>query len=324
MKPSKYSEIIVRPHRGIAYKESPNKGGFTFIDLHYSADPDSDTWDMESMKGAFPTKAHWDMEMEMNPNALGGQRVFPDFDKNIHVVEDSMVPQRGCIYNGLDPHPRTPHAWLWILVDRYNDYWVYRELWPSKQYNKTKPMREDEEDYIWSIKEYCDIVARLEGNDLLIHRQGTDQEYARYRQRPSGERIINRYMDQAGKGFRASGEKDNEEITYAQRYRDYGFQFLDPIKSHGVGYDAIHHALKLRNHEIYGPWPRLHIARSVVELPLELERYKFPAIRGKNQAELKQTGKDYRCHMIDLLRYLLTSNRLTYSHALESGRLWAS
>jgi hypothetical protein len=291
--------------------------GIPVVRLHYSALPfATPEWVTEQRK-RFTSQAYWDLEMEIKYEALSGQRVYPEFDPAIHVIADSEVPRHGCRYMSIDPHPRTPHAMLWVLIDRYSDWYVYRDLWPSRVYGHTRNLRDDEEDNQYTIREYCESIAVLEGNRLEWRNAETDDEYALYRRRDGGERVVERFMDQAGKGFRASGEAQREE-TYARRYDRFGIQCSDPYKAHKSGEDAIHALLKLRRHDIHGLWPRLHIAASVKELILEFTKYRFKVRRTvNNERELKQEGVEARCHMIDNLRYLATAN-LSYIPSLAS------
>lgn len=208
----------------------------------------------------------------------------------------------------IDPHPRTPHAFLWVLIDQFGDWYVYRELWPSVVYGQPRNLRDDEEDNSYTIREYAETCAVLEGNRVEWKHAETDDEYGIYRRSQyGGERIIDRYMDQAGKGFYASGESQAEE-TYARRYDRFGLQCRDPYKSQKSGEDAIHSLLKPRRHDTRGLWPRLHVAASCKELIVELQKLRFKPTRGiLDTRELKQDAVEARSHQVDNLRYLATS-----------------
>lgn len=293
------------------------KAGIPVVRLHYSALPYATPEWIEDQRRRYTSQAYWDLEMEIKYEALSGQRVYPEFDPAVHVVADVEIPKRGCRYMSIDPHPRTPHACLWVLIDRFSDWWVYRELWPSVVYGIPRNIRDNEEDRSFTIREYAETIAVLEGNKLDWRNPETDDEYAVYLRRPGGERIIERFMDQAGKGFFASGEHQLEE-TYARRYDRFGIQCLDPYKSRRSGEDAIRSLLKPRRHDVRGWWPRLHIAASCEELILELQKYRYKVTRRPNdEKELKQEGVEARCHMLDNLRYLATAN-IAYIPSLES------
>lgn len=293
------------------------KDGIAVVRLHYEALPFATPEWVAFQRRRYTSQAWWDLEMEIKYEALSGQRVYPEFDPTIHVVPDSHVPARGCRYMAIDPHPRTPHAMLWVVIDRFSDWYIYRELWPSVVCGTSQNLRDDVEDNNFTIREYAETIAVLEGNYLEWKHAETDDEYAIYRRRETGERIVERFMDQAGKGFRASGEQQIEE-TYARRYDRFSIQCSDPYKSHKSGEDAIHSLLKLRRHDTRGLWPRLHIAASCKELILELIKYRYRLTARLNpEKELKQEGVESRCHLIDNLRYLATAN-IAYIPSLES------
>ena len=209
----------------------------------------------------------------------------------------------------VDPHPRTPHAVLWLLVDRWSDIYAFREIWPSKAYptdGQWIQLREDDQDNIFETREYCDMIAKLEGNRLEWRGAETDRERAKYVRTGRGETIARRFMDQAGKGFAAVIEGSTE--TYDVVYRRYGLTFLDPFKAHTLGEDSIREALRPRRHEFKGMWPRLHIAASCKELIAEFPKHRYKVRRTPSEeADMKQEARTKRTHMLDNLRYLMTS-----------------
>lgn len=290
------------------------ESGAAIIRVHYSADPEKgDAW-VQVEKPKY-TEAYWEQEMEIRGDALLGTRVYPEFDSAVHVIPDELVPKRGCRFMSIDPHPRTPHACLWVLIDHWSDWYVYRELWPSICSGLPWNVRDTDTDKSYTIREYAETIAYLEGNELEYSDPETDQEYARYVRKPGGERIVARLMDQAGKGFNAAGEGQKE--SYARRYERFGIYCEDPIKSHEVGEDAIRALLKLRAHDTYGLWPRIHFAQSCREIILEMTRHRYKSHRPSDERELSQAGIEARCHQIDNLRYLVTA-RLQYIESSAS------
>ena len=311
------------PCRGLLLKRT--SAGVPVIRLHYSADPRLTPEVIKQMRAAYSSDAYWNREMEIEYGALDGATVYPEFNAAIHVIPDDQVPRRGCRYMSIDPHPRTPHAFLWLLIDRWSDWYIYRDLWPSIVCGDPRRLRDDEEDHSYTISEYAETVAVLEGNVLRFKNPETDREYALYERSPyhpqdphrSGERIIFRLMDQAGKGFKATGEADLVE-TYARRYLRYGIQCEDPKKSHQTGEDAVRELLKPRRHDTKGEWPRLHIAQSCKELITEFPLHKYMVTKGASlERDLKQDRAQFRCHQLDNLRYLATSGA-SYIASLES------
>lgn len=294
------------PMPGVLLKRT--KDGKAVLRLHYTADPVLTPDKIAKMRAKYSSDAMWRKEMEIEYAALGGALIYPEFSYESHVVPDSWVPKKGCRYMSLDPHPRTPHACLWVLIDEWSDWWIYRELWPSVGYGETRKLTDQDIENSYPIKYYAEAIATLEGNYLEWRNEETDREFALYRQSVDGERMIFRLMDQAGKGFRASGEGQQLE-TYSTRYARFGLHFRDPKKAHESGEDAIRDLLKPRQHDARGMWPRLHIAESCPELILELKQHKYKVTKGgaTDERDLRQQNTEARCHLIDNLRYLANS-----------------
>ena len=279
--------------------------GIPVLFLHFSADPDKNPEWARGERRKFTSQAFWNREMEMQDHALDGQLVYPEFSRAVHVIPDTQIPRSLCRYMSIDPHPRTPHAMLWVGIDAWGDFYVYRELWPSVVCGISRTLKDLEGENEYTVKEYAETIATLEGNDLEWHNSGhRDKEFAVYRRRDRGENVIYRFMDQAGKAFKASDEAQFVE-SYARRYDRYGLQCSDPRKSHESGEDAIRELLRVRYHDTRGQWPTLHIAATCKELQLEFERHRYKATRHfTDEKDLKQQGVEARCHLLDNLRYL--------------------
>lgn len=293
------------------------KAGIPVVRVHYSADPTMTPEIVAKMRSEYSSDAHWKKEMEVDYGALGGALVYPEFSPAIHVIPDSEIPRTMCRYVSIDPHPRTPHAFLWAGIDAWNDVYIYRELWPSRMYGDSRKMRDDEEENVFSIKEYAETCAYLEGNRIEWRNPNLASEYGIYRYNSNGEKIIYRLMDQAGKAFNATAEGQAEE-NYAARYARFGVQCRDPKKSHQAGEDAIREYLKPRRHDSKGLWPRLHIAASCEEIQLEFGMHRYQKTKTvSEERDLKQDRAKARCHMLDNLRYLLVSD-LRFTRSLAS------
>ena len=326
------------PMPGLSFRRT--KTDIAVVRCHYTADPDTATPEWKAkQQGRYSSRNWWDLEMEIRYEAMSGQLIYPEFQSEVHVIPDEDIPKRGCRFMGIDPHPRTPHAFAWVLIDKFEDWYLYRETWPSVVCGQAHNLTDDVDDMHYSIIEYCEMIAEREGNFLEFRNVETDDEYAIYRRNPEGrcprcersssvdnpncyrhggpEHIIERFMDTAGKGFVASGEHQREE-TYSDRYYRYGIVCNDPIKSHKTGEDAVHQLLMPRRHDLKGVWPRLHIAASCVETELEFKRLRYQkTTRYDEDKELKQEGVESRRHLLDILRYMACA-RLRYNPRLES------
>jgi hypothetical protein len=309
------------PCHGLALYRTMN--GVAFIDLDIEADPEfrNHPEKIQELRNRFTSEAHFQREVKRKAYSLSGATVYPEFDPKIHVVPRESIPKRGCLYMALDPHPRTPHAALWVLIDAWSDWWVYRELWPSIISGRKGRLRDEDQDNQYSIREYVQTIAELlEGNEIEWRHAETDREYGVYRMK-GGERIINRFMDQAGKGFIAS-EVENE--TYSTRYNRYGLDFSDPRKDHDAGEDAVRTLLQPRKHDTKGIWPRLHISEDCPELILELRQHRYKIMkRLSEERELKQDRSEFRCHLVDTLRYLATSDASYLPRLVSERHNWS-
>lgn len=309
-----YADNVAKPCPGLLMRRT--KQGWAVARLHYSADETMSGERLEKERARYTSPAWWNKEMEIDYDALSGQRVYPEFDPAIHVIRPERIPRRGCRYFAIDPHPRTPHAMLWVLIDAWNDWYVYREFWPSKAYGEPVTITDYDVENSYKVKDYAETIALLEGNKIEFRKEHTDRESGKYVRQPNGEHIIRRYMDQAGKAFTASGEDDSHE-SYAARYIRYGIRCDDPYKIHRAGMDAVRNLLSIRKHEIYGEWPRLHVSSECRELILEFQKYRYKSTKFHPERELKQEGVEARCHLLDDLRYLAVAN-LNYSRTQES------
>lgn len=296
---------------GMQYLKLPEGlGGFPFIDLDIEADPQfRDPVRMADLERRFQPRAFYLREIKRQAYALSGATIYSEFDAQVHVVPHDQIPKRGTLYMSLDPHPRTPHAALWLLIDGYSDWYIYREMWPSKIYGRPGRLGDDDEDAHYTVKEYAEaIVERFEGNKINWSHAETDMEYGIVEERLGGEKVLQRFMDQAGKGFREHSSATQSE-TYAMRYNKCGLQFSDPKKSHEAGEDAVRDLLKQRKHDLKGKWPRIHISDRCEELILEFKTARYKQMkRIDTEKELSQKAAEYRTHMLDNLRYLATSN----------------
>lgn len=305
------------PCPGIWLCRTPD--GLPVLQIRYWADPDKDAEWAKREKPKYTNQAFWEKEMEGNAHALDGQRVYPDFDAAVHVIPDSMVPEWLCCFMSIDPHPRTPHAALWVGIDQWGDWYVYRELWPSVVCGMPKHLRDSDQENIITVKQYCETIAWLEQNSLEWFHEHSPDEYAIYRREPGGENIIYRFMDQAGKAFKATDEAARTE-SYSRRYDRYGIQCSDPRKSVRSGEDAVRELLAPRRHEMYGNWPKLHVAESCRELILEFQRYRYKSTRHwSEERELKQEGVEARAHQLDNLRYLACADGPAWIPSLRSN-----
>jgi len=250
--------------------------------LHYSADPDKDPateagrlWLAQAKSGM--SEARWRKEYEIDYGALGGQLVFPGFDSSIHIVpEFRMRPEQWTIWMACDPHPRTPHAFVWLGINREQEMVVKFSWWPN---NFVRP------DFHATVKHYVDSVKLVE-NEL-------------------GWKVYNRVMDVAGKAF-----NESEERSYFDAYREAGLYFRPAKRNRDLsGFDLINEALRPTSFVVGNERkmkPRLTMMEGNEELVWQMGHLRFAEWRGNvTDKDPPEKAQEKRRHLVDCLAYIL-------------------
>jgi hypothetical protein len=308
---------IETPYPGIRTWKTRN--GARVVELHYTADPQKGlgpkTFVPEINKHLSPwalkeynsltSKGTYLQEYEIDPNASSGARLF-ELNEAATCEPSFPIPHSWTRSMALDPHPRVPHAFLWVAVDPYGDRWYYREYWPSKVYGMAGNVPEDDNRY--KIREYCEVVKWLESEE---NRENQGQ----------AEEIYERVIDYAARSF-GKGTFDNErpareeDLNYQDRYKlesdaiDYRLTFKDAKKDRDVGIELVNTGLKPLQMEVNGKWverSRIRIfADKCPELIWQLKNNRYPMLTA-TQAAVKDPISEpmqKRNHMTDLIRYL--------------------
>jgi hypothetical protein len=173
------------------------KLGFNILRLHYTADPDKDplttagkAWLLNAKSGM--SEARWRQEYEIDYGALGGQLVFPEWETGTHVVPPfKLHPDEWTVSMACDPHPRTPHAFVWLAVNRGGEMVV-----PFAHWSEPDPTAEQR----LTVKDYAQFIRDVESTKGFV--------------RPR------RVMDIAGRSMNAS-----EERSYFDAYREEKLYF---------------------------------------------------------------------------------------------------
>ncbi len=259
--------------------------GFHVMRLHYSSDPDKDPdteagrlWLAQAKTGM--SDARWKKEFEIDYHSLSGQLVFPEFDPGIHVVEEFKIdPNLWTIFMACDPHPRTPHAFVWLCVNREGEMVVKFSWWPQ---DYVRP------DFHATVKEHYAECVKLVERDFF-----------------GGSRGIRRVMDSAGKGMNA-----DEERSYFDAYREAGISFWPAKKNRDLsGFDLIAAALKPTSFTVGNEKkmkPRLTFQEGNDELVWQLKHLRFSEWRGNvTDKDPPEKAQEKRRHLVDCLAYIL-------------------
>jgi hypothetical protein len=275
--------------------------GFHVLRLHYSSDPDKDPateagrrWYEQARTGM--SDARWRKEYEIDYGALSGQLVFPGFDPGIHVVEEFKIdPHQWTIYMACDPHPRTPHAFVWLCVNREGEMVVKFSWWPQ---DYVRP------DFHATVKEHYAESVKLVEDQLF-----------------GGSRGIRRVMDSAGKGMNAS-----EERSYFDAYREAGLHFWEAKKNRDLsGFDLITEALRPTSFTVGNEKkmkPRLTIQEGNDELVWQIKHLRFSEWRGNvTDKDPPEKAQEKRRHLVDCLVYILL-NRPRFIDRRQPENTW--
>jgi len=107
----------------------------------------------------YPDKTLWEREMEIEPAARGGKKVFPEIDRDIHLVPSFLPLNRHdwTVYMCCDPHPRRAHGFVWLAVNRYGEMTIPWSWWPEDR-NEARERGEEGHDkrYRLLISEYAE------------------------------------------------------------------------------------------------------------------------------------------------------------------------
>lgn len=258
--------------------------------------------------------AAYQQEYEIDFSAKLGTLLF-QLNEEATLIRSFPIPNDWTRYYGLDPHPRVPHASLWLAVDPWGDAYVYRELWPSRVYGQ--PGNVPEDDARFSIKDYVESVLWLESAD---NPENSGQP----------ERIVRRVIDYAARTFGQGMSDETPELNFQDRFEQCGlYPFEDAIKDHDAGIEKVNEWLKPRDVEqadgTFKPKSRLHIfADKCPELIHQLKTNRYqqlsPLLADRQDPTAKPVAK--RNHCTDVLRYLLMANPVYIRPTNSKTKSW--
>lgn len=118
---------------------------WTVLRLHYSADPRHDLeWALEASKkyGRHGMRSKgWLAEMEIDPGANLGKRVYDEFTRGTHVIpgfrkrsgeETHFPPEEWPVFVGIDPGFRDPCAVVFLTLDGDGTWYVWDEIYRTE------------------------------------------------------------------------------------------------------------------------------------------------------------------------------------------------
>lgn len=134
--------------------------------------------------------------------------VFPNFNRNLNVIPHDKVPTSGVTrYMVLDPAGNKNWFMCWIAVDASDTYYVYRE-WPdinvgpwTKWHGGKYIGGEGSKNLGYGIKDYVDLIGRLEEGETITERLIDPRLGAAKYQSEFGSSCIIQDLDKAGLVF---------------------------------------------------------------------------------------------------------------------------
>lgn len=288
----------------------PREAG-EILRLHYSADPLKTPEWVAVERPKFSTLAAWQQEEEIDFLAYAGQRVFPNFRRSLNVVkcwqrgckEPCPIPINWTRYMAIDPHPRVPHAFLWMAVSPWGQHIYYRSYWPSSIYGVAGDV--PEADPLYAIDEYVETLKLLEGETIDFFGAGGWAHNSGVK-----EKISKRIMDPYGKAVAAQREDGKETTeTFWDRYQRLGIHCEAAKKDFDAGRDIVNRKLRPSKMVLGSEVEETSIIlvlETCPELILELEQNRYPKLTPEQVARMDPGDKPLpkRKHLTDLMRYI--------------------
>lgn len=286
--------------KGISLRRIPPGmpgAGIAVVRLHYSADPSFTPDKVAELARKYTSQARMRREMEIEYEALEGELLYPQFNRERNIVQPFDVSDQNywTIWMGLDPHPRTAHGLVWEAFNKHGDQLVVGELWPEfgTRYGPTDGGR-------WSTRDYAEAIKFFESDSMT---KPSPFRWARGHKLHVGGR---RFMDTFGK---AANSDEGED--YFQTYQRLGNElkinlvFQPALKGHdnlAKAQDSI--ARKLLPSTGDGP-PILRGFADCYEWIDEMENVRFP--EGTPERPADERPITYQKHIIDGMHYIETA-----------------
>lgn len=275
--------------KGLSLRQIPEGkpgAGIKVLRLHYSADPTMTPERVAALRVKFPDPSIWHKEMEIDPYARRGQRVFPGFDESMHVVDDYRLHEAyWTTYLACDPHPRRAHAFVWLCVNQIGEMVIPWSWWPEG----LNLERANRNEGPLLIREYVEILRLIEDAKVF----------------PASYVEL---MDPAGKNF-----NQDEQHNFFDGYSNEGVTWRPAKKNREyAGYDLITEALAPKTWSMGNTVekrPRLTIMRDGGDNAILVKQFKMFRWQELKTGSLdkdppdKPVDKDH--HLIDCVSYIL-------------------
>src|SRR5215472_4545199 len=282
--------------KGLTLRQIPEGkpgAGIKVARLHYSYDPAMTPERVKKLKSEYSNPWIAEREMEIQPYAMGGKRIFPGYSDEVHLVEPFECGGDGSEYTtyvACDPHPELAHAFVWLCVNRIGEMVIARSWWPEEENER----RQQNGETPYLISEYAKKLRAIE----------TFAKDARMF--PASEYEL---IDVAAKSFH-----QDEQTNLLEGYQNEGIYFQPAKKNlRWVGYDLLNRALTpqpLNLGDKVLMRPKLTIMRGMGDnhlLAKQLRMARWKENRGVAALEKDPPGQpmDKERHLIDCVSYIL-------------------
>lgn len=279
--------------RGLSLRQIPEGrpgAGVKVARLHYLADPTMTPERVAALRSQYTSDARWRREMEIQYEALEGQLLYPEWNREMNVCGpfDVSDPGEWTIWHACDPHGRTPHAFVWEAINKHGDRVVCGELWSGRFSSEH-----------FTVAQYAHVLK-------LIESDSTDKP--REFEWSSGKKltVYYRVMDTHGAAVNSDEGRD-----FFETYRKHGFIYRRALKGEvrlAVARDAIANLLlpvEITIGSSTSTRGKLRVFEGCDETIDEFERVRYP--EGNPERPADERPMTYRKHCLDCLHYIETT-----------------
>lgn len=209
--------------------------------------------------------------------------VYPEFRRDLHVIEPFKIPDHWTRIIGADHGYRNPSAWLWGAVDGDGNVYVYRELYERE----------------WLIEELVNGKAGQKGIKALNGREKIDIAVIDPSTRAArSETVVN------GKPVKIS------DFEIYLKYLPSDFPLSTANNDVTVGIDRVKSYLKVQPNGK----PRLFVFKTCTNLVDEIAKYRYQELQHNQTGKQNEKEAPVKVddHAADALRYMIMTQPEPY------------
>jgi hypothetical protein len=195
--------------------------------------------------------------------------IFPEFRRDIHVVQPHKPPRDCPVFMVMDPHDRRPSYIFWAYVDKRNRIVIFDE-WPNGNFWEMKSVH-------MSVRDYSNTIRDKEG--------------------PLQAQVYERIMDP---NFGKTPSHMTGR-TLEEEYLEYGLDFFTEVNNEILlGHHRIHERLAYENRD-----PGLLVCSNCTNMIWAFESYVWKTKDIESDFNAKERPDESGKDQIDAIRYLL-------------------